>query len=92
MSKQAVFTMKLEPELRDQFLAEAEAAHRPASQVVRELMREFVQRQRQVREYDEFLQHKVEVARTSMRAGRGRSNDEVDAKFAARRSKLADQA
>ncbi|WP_149196655.1 antitoxin of toxin-antitoxin stability system [Luteimonas suaedae] len=91
MSKQAVFTMKLEPELRDQFLAEAEAAHRPASQVVRELMREFVQRQRQMREYDEFLQHKVEAARTSMRAGRGRSNDKVEAKFAARRAKAADQ-
>jgi len=44
MSKEAVFTMKLEPELRDQFMAEAEASHRPASQVVRELMREFVQR------------------------------------------------
>ncbi|HZF98900.1 MAG TPA: antitoxin of toxin-antitoxin stability system [Pseudoxanthomonas sp.] len=79
--------MKLEPDLRDQFLAEAEAAHRPASQVVRELMREFVQRQRQVREYDEFLQRKVDVARTSMRAGRGRSNDEVEAKFGARRTK-----
>lgn len=92
MSKQAVFTMKLEPELRDQFLAEAEAIHRPASQVVRELMREFVQRQRQVREYDEFLQHKVEVARTSMQAGRGRSNDEVEAKFGARRTKAANQA
>lgn len=92
MSKQAVFTMKLEPELRDQFLAEAEAIHRPASQVVRELMREFVQRQRQVREHDEFLQHKVEVARTSMQAGRGRSNEEVEAKFGARRTKAADQA
>lgn len=92
MPKAAVFTMKLEPELRDQFMAEAEAAHRPASQVVRELMREFVQRQRQSREYDEFLQRKVEVARTSMRAGRGRSNDEVEAKFAARRAKASGQA
>jgi predicted transcriptional regulator len=80
--------MKLEPELRAQFMAEAEAAHRPASQVVRELMREFVQRQRQARDYDEFLQHKVDVARSSARAGRGRSNDEVDAGFAARRAKV----
>jgi hypothetical protein len=54
--------MKLEPELRAEFIAEAEAAHRPASQVVRELMREFVQRQRQAREYEEFLRHKVEAA------------------------------
>jgi predicted transcriptional regulator len=87
--KEAVFTMKLEPELRDQFMAEAEAAHRPASQVMRELMREFVQRQRQAREHDEFLQRKVEVARASVKAGRGRSNDEVEAKFAARRAKVS---
>jgi hypothetical protein len=52
MSKQAVFTMKLEPELRAEFMAEAEAAHRPASQVLRELMREFVQRQRESRVTD----------------------------------------
>ena len=87
MSKQAVFTMKLEAELRDQFLAEVEAAHRPASQVVRELMREFIQRQHQARQYDEFLQHKVEVARASMHAGRGRTHDQVEARFAARRNK-----
>ena len=86
MSKEAVFTMKLEPELRDQFMAEAEASHRPASQVLRELMREFVERQRQAREYDAFLASKVEAGRVSMRAGVGRFNEEVEAKFAARRA------
>ncbi len=86
MSKEAVFTMKLESELRDNFMAEAQASHRPASQVLRELMREFVDRQRQAREYDAFLGSKVEAGRASMRAGVGRSNDEVEAKFAARRA------
>ena len=86
MSKEAVFTMKLEPGLRAEFMAEAEASHRPASQVLRELMREFVLRQREAREYDAFLQRKVKVARASMRAGRGRTNDKVEAEFAARRA------
>ncbi len=86
MSKQAVFTMKLEPELRDEFMAEAEATHRPASQIMRELMREFVQRQREGREYDAFLRRKVEAGRASMRAGQGRSDEDVDAEFAARRA------
>ncbi len=45
MSKEAVFTLKLEPELRDAFVNAAEAAHRPASQIVRELMRDFIERQ-----------------------------------------------
>ncbi len=88
MSKQAVFTMKLESELRAEFIAEAGAAHRPASQVLRELMREFVQRQREAREYGKFLQLKVEAGRVSMRAGLGRSNEEVEAEFAARRARV----
>jgi len=87
MSKQAVFTMKLEPELRDDFMAEAEAAHRPASQILRELMREFIQRQREARAYEDFLRDKVEAARMSMRSGTGIPNDEVEVEFAARRSR-----
>ena len=91
MSKEAVFTMKLEPELRDQFMAEAEASHRPASQVLRELMRDFIVRQQQARDYEAFLGRKVEAGRASMRAGVGRSNDEIEASFAARRA-AADRA
>ena len=86
MSKEAVFTMKLEPDLRDQFMAEAEASHRPASQVLRELMREFIERQRQARDYDAFLGRKVEAGRASMHGGLGRSNEEVEAKFASKRA------
>lgn len=89
MSKEAVFTMKLESTLREEFMAETEAAHRPASQVVRELMREFVQRQREAREYDAFLRRKVETARLSMRAGQGKPNAEVEAKFVAKRARAA---
>ncbi len=92
MPKEAVFNMKLELELRAEFMAEAEAAHRPASQVLRDLMREFVQRQRDAREYEQFLQRKVKTARTSMRAGRGQSNSEVEAEFATRRTRTASRA
>ncbi len=91
MSKEAVFTLKLEPELRASFMAETEATHRPASQVMRELMREFVQRQQDAREYDDFLRRKVDLGRSSMRAGLGRPNDEVEAEFAARRAATASQ-
>lgn len=88
MSKQSVFTMKLEPELREAFMAETEAAHRPASQVVRDLMREYIRARREARDYDAFLEAKVQVARAQRRAGLGRSNDEVEAVFAARRAAL----
>lgn len=88
MSKEAVFTMKLEPELRAEFMAEAEASHRPASQILRELMREFVQRQRAAREYDEFLRAKVADAREQVSAGQYASTENVEARFAARRAQL----
>ncbi len=88
MPKEAVFTMKLEPELRDQFMAEAQAAHRPASQVVRDLMREFIQHQREVREYDEFLHRKVQAARVQRDAGLHFANEDVEAEFAAHRAAL----
>ena len=81
MPKAAVFTMKLEPDLRADFMAAAEASDRPASQVVRELMREFVARQA----HSAFLQRKVDAARASVHAGRGRPHDEVEAAFATRR-------
>lgn len=85
MLKEAVFTMKLESELRDDFMTEAELTHQPASQILRGLMRTFVQQQREARQYDEFLKRKIEASRVSIRAGRGHPNDEVEAAFTARR-------
>jgi predicted transcriptional regulator len=92
MSKDAVFTMKLEAQLRDAFLAEAQAAHRPASQIVRDMMRDYVQRQRDEREHDAFIRAKVEAGRRDRLAGAGVSNDEVEAEFAARRLALEGKA
>jgi hypothetical protein len=86
LPKEAVFTMKLETELGDAFMAEA--AHRPDSQIVREMMRKFVQCQAEARDYDAFLRRKVDAARASMQAGRGRSNDEIEAGFAVRRMEI----
>lgn len=88
MSKDAVFTMKLEPELRAQFLAEAERQDRPASQVIRELMRDYLEKCREERAYNDYLQQKVEAGRASMHAARGRSNDDVERDFAARRGRV----
>ncbi|HJU16985.1 MAG TPA: antitoxin of toxin-antitoxin stability system [Stellaceae bacterium] len=60
MPKEAMFTLKLEAELRDQFMAAAAAVHRPASQLVREFMRDFVKQQQKVREHDAWFRAEVE--------------------------------
>jgi len=78
MPKDAVFTMKLDAELRDAFMAAAAQADRPASQIVRELMRDFVQ---QDREYVAWLQRKVDKARADIAAGRVHSHEEVTAEM-----------
>ena len=90
MPKTAVFTMKLEADLRSDFMAAAEASHRPASQVMRELMRDYVQRQQDRQDHGAFVHRKVEVARASVTAGRGRPDETVEAAFAARRARAAD--
>lgn len=44
--KEVQMSIKLESDLRDQFMAEAAKAHRPAAQILRELMRFYIERQR----------------------------------------------
>src|SRR5882724_10621092 len=58
--KEAVFTLKLESELRDAFMAEAEASHRPASQIVRDFMRDFVKTQQDERDYEAWMLADIE--------------------------------
>jgi len=78
MAKEAVFTMKLEPELRDAFMAAAKREDRPASQIVREFMRDYVEHEHG---YLEFLRRKVEIARAELDAGLGFSSEEVEAEM-----------
>lgn len=81
MAKEAVFTLKLEPELRDAFMSAAAAADRPASQIVREFMRDYVQ---QDKDYVEFLRRKVEKSRADIAAGRVYTDAEVRERMKAR--------
>ena len=61
MAKEAVFTLKLEADLRDAFMSEAEATHRPASQIVRDFMRDFVKKQQDQRDYEAWLAAEIEA-------------------------------
>lgn len=47
MSKDVQMSIKMEPELPDQFMAIAATMHRPAAQIVRDLMRSYIARQAQ---------------------------------------------
>lgn len=69
MAKDAIFTMKLEADLRDAFMAEAASADRPASQIMREFMRDFVRRQREARDHDSWFRREVRKALDDPRPG-----------------------
>jgi hypothetical protein len=86
MAKEAIFTMKLEPELRAAFVAEAAAIDRPASQVLRELMRDFIARQQAAREYDDFLRARVALGREQVANSEVVPAADVEARAAARRA------
>jgi hypothetical protein len=88
MARETTFSVSLEPELSTAFLAEVEATQKPVARVMRELINEFVQRQQDEREYDEYLNQKVAKARLSKNAGRGRTNQEVELTFAKRRESV----
>jgi hypothetical protein len=57
-----------------------------------ENMREYVERQRQAREYEAFLHAKVDTARAQIASGQVASHDEVETRFAARRRALGAKA
>jgi predicted transcriptional regulator len=83
--KEAVFTLKLEPDLRRAFMATARASDRTASQVVRDLMREYINRHQRMDEYAAFLSAKVERARAQAAGGRCTAAADVAARFASKR-------
>lgn len=90
MPKQATLEINLDPELHAAFLAAAETAHRPAVEIVAELLRDYVDRQPEEPGYAPFLERKVKIARASMHAARGRPDAEVEADFAALRDRIRD--
>lgn len=94
MAKEAVFTLKLEAALRDQFMAAAAAADRPASQVVRELMRDFVERQRDARAHDAWFRDEIEQAlrEAADRKVKRVPHEDVKEKWRLRRAELAKRA
>lgn len=55
MSKSANYRIRVEPDLHQQFLDTCKAEDRPAAQVIREFMREYVNKSRFARQPDLFV-------------------------------------
>lgn len=74
MRKEVQMSIKMEPELRDQFVAVAASVHRPAAQIVRELMRLYIAQQQRPNQI-------TIAAMEELEQGKGLRFDSVDELF-----------
>ena len=85
MPDDAPFILHLDPKLREQFIAETEAARQPALQVVHDLIRGYVERQQDAR-------MRAEVGQALQEADDPRAlripNEDVEAEWRLRRAEL----
>ena len=86
------FTLRVDNELKTAFTEAARRLDRTAAQLVRDYMRSVVQETREQDEYEAWFRRKVEAGRQAIRAGRGLTHEEVQARQANRRDRLLAQA
>ena len=84
--REATFTFRVDKALKNEFTTAAKARDRTGAQLLRDFMREFVQRQQEVAEHDAWLRREVKAGLDSANAGRLVPASEVEARFAARRA------
>jgi predicted transcriptional regulator len=86
---EVTFTFRVSDELKSAFAEAARLQDRTAAQLLRDFMRDLVQRQRQESDYEAWLTGKVQASRRSAQAGRLIPASEVEAEFAVRRMRGA---
>jgi predicted transcriptional regulator len=82
----ATFTFRVDEELKEDFSTAAKLRDRTGAQLLRDFMRDFVKQQQGAAEHDAWFRRQVQVGLDSANAGRLVSADDVEAKFAKRRS------
>ena len=83
---QATFTFRVDGELKDSFTAVAKSLDRSGAQLLRDYMRDLIRRQKEAEDHGAWFREQVHVGLDSANAGNLVSNEEVEAKFAARRA------
>ena len=83
---QATFTFRVDDELKRNFASVAKSLDRTGAQLLRDHMRDIVRRQRMAEEHDVWFREQVQVGLDSANAGRLMSNEDVEARFNARRA------
>jgi len=83
---EATFTFRVDEALKNEFATVAKARDRTGAQLLRDFMRDYVQQQQEMVDYDAWLNTRVEQSRASAKAGHLVPAADVEAQFAARRA------
>lgn len=83
---ETTFTFRVDEALKTEFATVAKANDRTGAQLLRDFMREYVQRQQEAAEHEVWFRRQVQTGLNSANAGRLVPAAEVEAKFAARRA------
>lgn len=84
---EATFTFRVDVALKDQFTTAAKGRDRSGAQLLRDFMRDFVKEQQEAAEHDAWFRRQVQAGLDSANAGRLVPAEDVEAEFAARRTK-----
>ena len=76
---EATFTFRVDETLKEEFATAAKARDRTGAQLLRDFMREFVQRQRDAAAHDAWYRQQVQVGLDAANAGDLLSSEEVEA-------------
>ena len=83
---EATFTFRVDEQLKSAFATAAKSKDRTGAQLLRDFMREYVQRQQQMEEHDIWFRQQVQRGVDAANAGQLISGDDVEAQFAQRRA------
>jgi len=85
---EATFTFRVDEALKAEFSTAAKSRDRTGAQLLRDFMREFVQRQRDAAAHDAWFRQQVQIGIDEANAGNLVSSEEVEAEAAAWRAEM----
>lgn len=83
---EATFTFRVDEALKQEFTTAAKARDRTGAQLLRDFMRDFVQKQQEAADYDTWFRQQVQIGLDSANAGHLIPAEEVEAEAAAWRA------
>lgn len=85
---EATFTFRVDETLKSEFALLAKSKDRTAAQLLRDFMRDFVQRQQEAADYDAWFRRQVQSGLDEANAGQLISSEDVEAEASAWRAEI----